>query len=109
MRALLVRYGFLAAFTAVIVALASSLLLGDANPWTVWGLEREKADLAEEWAAVERENDRMLREIRALRADPKAYERLAADRHGVAPEGAVIYAFEDAEPAPQVDAGARTP
>lgn len=98
MRALLVRYGFLAAFTAVLVGLASSLLLGDANPWTVWNLEREKAEVSAEWAAVERENDRMLREIRALRSDPRVYERLAADRHNVAPEGAVIYAFDEPEP-----------
>jgi cell division protein FtsB len=62
---------------------------------TVWRLERDARRVAAENEALERENHRARREIRALHGDPAALERAAREELGFVKPGEVVYRFEE--------------
>jgi cell division protein FtsB len=83
--------------------LVPAMLLSAVGAWLVWGdsglvarsalrnqLVKANADLA----AVERENQRLVRELVILDRDPRAVERDVADQIGWARPGSTIYRFD---------------
>lgn len=86
---------------ALILALiAVSAIWSDGGLLVRYQLERQKERAIEENAALTRENARLAREISVLDQDPRAVEREVADAIGRAREGATLYTFGEAAPAP---------
>ena len=70
---------------------------------------RTKGDVSElkqSLAMQEHEIQRLHREIRSLRTDYRALERVAREKFGLCKDGEKIYHFDDAQP---VEGGARLP
>ena len=57
-------------------------------------LEQKLVESNAELAALERENQRLVRELQVLERDPLALRRLIAEELGWAEEGAIIYRFQ---------------
>lgn len=60
-----------------------------------YGLKRHAEAERTEWARIERENERLMYELRLLDEDPVNLERLVADELGWARDGTVIHRFDD--------------
>jgi len=77
-------------------------------PWKIAGagdrverLEAQLMRLHDEAAALDRDNARLAREIRALRTDPQAIEDHARDELGMIYPGELVLTIEpESEPAP---------
>ena len=90
-------------FQRVVLALLPALLLAGIAASAVWGdsgllaRHRLRADLREantELARVERENDRLLRELTTGDQDDVVLERMVAEELGWGRDDATIYRFE---------------
>lgn len=95
MRTLLLRRVLLALLPAMItVAVAVSAIWSDGGLVARQRLAVEVADANAELATVERENQRLLRQLHLMDADPVVLERMVADELGWGRQGATLYRFE---------------
>lgn len=89
----------------VVVPLAITVTVVVSTIWSDHGLlarhqlQGELVQAQAELAEVERENQRLLREIRVMERDPVVLERLVADELRWGRQGDVIYDFGDGESA----------
>lgn len=81
-----------------------ALLVASVVVTTIWGehgllrrldLERELHDANDRLARIERDNQRLLRELATMHADPVVMERVAADEIQYAKPGTVLFRFDD--------------
>jgi cell division protein FtsB len=79
----------------ILATLAASVVWGEsgllARRHLAERLDRSNQDLA----AIERENQRLIRDLRLMEQDPAVLERLVAEELGWAREGTTLYRFED--------------
>jgi cell division protein FtsB len=96
----------------VLLAVLPALVLVVIGVSAIWGesgllarnrLQQRLEQANEELAALERENQRLVRELQVLERDPIALERVIAEELEWAQKGTVIYRFpEPAERRPSV-------
>ncbi|MEK6711763.1 MAG: septum formation initiator family protein [Nitrospinota bacterium] len=80
------------AFSLCLLMLGTAVLGRDG--WlSVWVNGRRIEGLRVELAAMERENGRVRREVRSLREDMRAIERIAREELGLVKPGEVVYEF----------------
>ena len=88
----------------VVLALVPALVIASLAASAIWGesglLVRPPrgprlATANDELAAVDRENQRLLRELRLMEQDPVLLERVVAEELGWGREGAVLYRFDE--------------
>jgi cell division protein FtsB len=91
-------------FPRLLLAVVPALVIGAVAVSTLWGenglyarhdLQAELVDAHAELGKIERENQRMLRELRMLERDPVVIERAVADELQWAREGTTLYRFDD--------------
>ena len=89
------RRTVLAAVVAmVIVYLAASFLLGDMGYLSYKRLVAARGNIQDEIIAVKQKNDELENEVRALKEDPEAIERLAREDLGLGRKDELIFNFE---------------
>lgn len=90
---------------AVIAIVGVSALWGDSGLFVRESLRAKLASANEDLAALERENQRLVRELKILEEDPLAIERLIAEELELAAPGATLYRFrpDDKPPSPPGD------
>lgn len=89
-----------------LLALLPALVIASLAASAIWGesgllarhdlhgrLDKANADLA----ATERENQRLLRELRLMESDPVLLERVVAEELGWAREGDTVYRFDEGQ------------
>ncbi|MEQ1566711.1 MAG: septum formation initiator family protein [Myxococcota bacterium] len=77
-----------------LVVLASSALWGDSGLLARYGLRARLDASNADLAALERENQRLVRELVILDRDPRMMERQVAEELGWARPGSTVYRFE---------------
>ncbi len=91
----------------LLLTLLPALVLGTVAVSTIWGengllaRHRLRAQLAAEnaqLASIERDSQRLLRELSLMERDPTVLERMVADELEWGHDDAVIYRFEGEEP-----------
>lgn len=80
------------AFSLCLLMLGSAVL-GRDGFLSVWVNGRRIEGLRVELADMERENGRVRREVRSLREDMRAIERIAREELGLVKPGEVVYEF----------------
>lgn len=86
---------------AILAAIGASAVWGDSGLVARSELTHRLTAANAELAEIERENQRLYRELTLLERDPVAAERAIADGLGWARPGTTVYRFEaDAAPAP---------
>ena len=87
----------------LLLALLPTVLILSVAVSTVWGdnglkrrheLRRELRHKTTELATIERENQRMLRQLDLMAEDPIVLERMVVEELGWARPGTVVYTFE---------------
>jgi cell division protein FtsB len=79
----------------LLIALVVGSLFGDRGILQLVS-QRERAEaLAREIDEMREENQRLVREIQALQADPRAIERLAREQLGLARPGEKVFVIRD--------------
>jgi cell division protein FtsB len=86
---------------ALLVAVAASALWGDSGLLARHALEADLRDANAQLADVERENQRLVRELVILDREPKAVEREVADQIGWARPGSTVYRFQPSASSPR--------
>lgn len=91
----------------ILLAVLPALVIGAVVVTAIWGdngllrrdeLAAELKSANAELSAIQKENQRLLRELHLLEEDPVAAERAVADELGWATEGTTLYRFDDAAP-----------
>jgi len=91
-------------FQRFALAVLPALIIGSVALFAVWGdnglfarhrLAQEMRQANAELAALERQNQALVRELHVADQDPMVLERMVAEELGWAREGSVIYRFED--------------
>lgn len=94
------------AWPRVLLALLPAIVMASVGASTIWGesgllarrqLERELVEANAELAAIERDNQRLLRELRLMDEDPVVLERMVAEELGWGAEGATIIRFVEGD------------
>lgn len=94
------------AWPRTLLVLLPAVLMVSVGVSTIWGesgllarhqLERELVEANAELAAIERENQRLIRELRLMDEDPAVLERLVAEELGWGRADATIIRFVDAD------------
>jgi len=84
----------------VFIALVVGSLFGDAGILELWD-ERSRAEaLLAELEELRIENGRLAEQIRALRSDPRAIERLAREELGLVRRGETVFLIREQPSAP---------
>ena len=78
---------------ALIIGLAVIVIWGDSGLLVRERLRAELQSSFEERAALDRENQRLIRELRHMREDPIVLERRVADELGLTREGSILIRF----------------
>jgi cell division protein FtsB len=78
---------------ALLLAVGASALWGDSGLLARYALRTRLAEASADLAALDRENQRMVRQLVALERDPRVVERAVADQIGWARPGTVVYTF----------------
>ena len=86
-----------------ILTIAGCLLLavligGDYNAFSIWGLYRQKENLAREVDSLRVENQLLADQIKRLEEDPRAIEKVAREQFGMARKGESVYRILPEEP-----------
>ncbi len=71
--------------------LLAVLIGGDYNVVSIWGLYRQKENLAHEVDSLRVENQLLADQIKRLEEDPRAIERVARERFGMARNAESVY------------------
>ncbi len=58
--------------------------------------------LTQEIAELKQDNVRLMREVRALKADPAYIEKLARDKLGLARNGEIVYYYDEQNPKSEI-------
>lgn len=88
------RAVFTAVIALVLVYLAASFLLGDMGYLSYKRLVSARGNIQAEVEAVKQRNVELEEEVRALKDDPEAIERLAREDLGLGREDELIFNFE---------------
>jgi cell division protein FtsB len=83
----------------VVLALAVGSLFGDRGILQLVDQKERTAHLARELDELRAENLRLAGEIRSLRSDPRAIERIAREELGLARPGETVFLIRDEAPA----------
>lgn len=80
----------------LVLSLSCCLLLavligGDYNIASIWGLYRQKQELAREVDSLRVENQLLTDQIKRLENDPRAIEKVAREEFGMARKGESVY------------------
>ena len=78
---------------ALILGLAGVAIWGESGLLVRDRLQQEFEASIDERAALDRENQELLRQLRQMREDDAVLERVVADELGLVPEGAVLIRF----------------
>jgi len=78
----------------VLVYLAASFLFGDMGYLSYKRLVAARGDIQGEIATVKQKNEQLEEEVRALKEDPEAIERLAREDLGLGRKDELIFNFE---------------
>jgi cell division protein FtsB len=81
-----------------IIALVVGSLFGDRGILQLMAQRQRALELAREIEDIRAENVRLAAEIRALRTDPRAIERIAREQLGLARPGETVFLIRDADP-----------
>jgi len=92
------RKAALLASVIAIIALVVGSLFGDRGILQVMAQRQRALELAREIEDIRAENVRLAAEIRALRTDPRAIERIAREQLGLARPGETVFLIRDADP-----------
>ncbi|MCK6504795.1 septum formation initiator family protein [Myxococcota bacterium] len=79
---------------AVVVGAVTTTLIGEEGVLNRTERKQRLYALRERVEQVERDNDRLRAEVRALKEDPRAIRREAAQQLMIAPEGSTIYRLD---------------
>jgi cell division protein FtsB len=82
-----------------LIALVVGSVFGDKGVLQVWEQRRRTVELEHQVEALRAENARLSGEIRALRSDARAVERLAREQLGLARPGETVFLITDAQAA----------
>lgn len=82
----------------VLASIATSAIWGESGLLVRHDLRERVARSNGELAAIERENQRLLRDLQLIDRDPVVLERMLAEELGWAREGSTIYRFDDTRP-----------
>lgn len=80
---------------AVLVVIAASAIWGDSGLLVRHDLAARLHDANEQFADLDRENQRIVHELVSMEQDPVVLERVVAEELGWARDGAVVYRFEE--------------
>ena len=89
------RLVFAIAPALVISVLFVIMMWGEEGLHTRGQLREQLVEERQHLAELDRENQRLLRQIKLMERDPVVLERLVAEQLQLAAEGAVLYAFDD--------------
>jgi cell division protein FtsB len=92
------RKASLLASVIAIIALVVGSLFGDRGILQLMAQRQRALELAREIEDIRAENVRLAAEIRALRTDPRAIERIAREQLGLARPGETVFLIRDADP-----------
>jgi len=92
------RKAALLASVIAIIALVVGSLFGDRGILQLMAQRQRALELAREIEDIRAENVRLAAEIRALRTDPRAIERIAREQLGLARPGETVFLIRDADP-----------
>lgn len=81
-----------------LIALIVGALFGDRGLLSLVAQRERTESLRREIEELRAENGRLAREILALRTDPRAIERLARERLGLARPGETVFLIREEEP-----------
>lgn len=99
-----------AAMPRLILTVIPAMLIAGIAASTVWGhngilarrqLERDVDRAGDHLATVERDNQRLLRDLTLMDSDPVVLERTVAEELMMARDGATIYQFDPPKDAPR--------
>ena len=82
-----------------LVALAAFIIWGDKGLYRHMELKTDLAEANADLAAVQKENQRMLRKLKAMEADERVMERIAGEALNMGVPGGRIIRFESVEEA----------
>ena len=91
------RKAALLASVIAIIALVVGSLFGDRGILQLMAQRQRALELAREIEEIRAENVRLAAEIRALRADPAAIERIAREQLGLARPGETVFLIRDVD------------
>ena len=91
------RKAALLASVIAIIALVVGSLFGDRGILQLMAQRQRALDLAREIEEIRAENLRLAAEIRALRTDPRAIERIAREQLGLARPGETVFLIRNAD------------
>jgi cell division protein FtsB len=91
------RKAALLASVIAIIALVVGSLFGDRGILQLVAQRQRALDLAREIEEIRGENVRLAAEIRGLRTDPRAIERIAREQLGLARPGETVFLIRDAD------------
>lgn len=91
------RKAALLASVIAIIALMVGSLFGDRGILQLMAQRQRSRELAREIEEIRAENLRLAAEIRALRTDPRAIERIAREQLGLARPGETVFLIRDAD------------
>jgi len=106
MRDLLVRFGFgllLVLMGVVVFVIVPSEILGPRGMPKLRSLQGELDSVSQECDRYQAEIQKLDKEIRSLRDDPSAIERIARDELGMIKEGEIIYQFKPSQDSPSTE------
>jgi cell division protein FtsB len=83
----------------VLIALVVGSLFGDRGILYLLAQQERTQTLRRELDALRTENARLADEVRSLKRDPRAIERLAREELGLAREGETVFLIREAPPA----------
>ena len=92
------RKASLLASVIAIIALVVGSLFGYRGILQLMAQRQRALELAREIEDIRAENVRLAAEIRALRTDPRAIERIAREQLGLARPGETVFLIRDADP-----------
>lgn len=79
----------------VIASIAASAIWGESGLLVRHQLRARLASANDDLATMERDNQRLLRDLRLMEQDPLLLERVVAEELSWAREGTVLYRFDD--------------
>lgn len=79
----------------LVVSLVVLTIWGDGGMLEYYDLKAVVEERKDAWAEVERDNMRLMHELKRLESDPVNLERIVAEELGWARSGATLYYFED--------------
>jgi cell division protein FtsB len=93
----------------VLASIAASAVWGESGVLARHALRARLERANDDLAALDRENQRLLRDLSVMEQDPVVLERIIAEELGWAREGSTVYRFEPAAEAASTPPGTAAP